>query len=117
MPYFFNLIFCKMRNTNNSQTGVTYTDNFAFRFVGFLISHDKRMFETLHEQLLTYQEPLLETDFMNDKQERQAYNYLLEMMRELSMATQNLSDQELQAEFVQVLALLSIKKEMEVSHA
>lgn len=106
-----------MQKENQTTAGATYTENFAFIFVGCLISHDKRFFETLHAQMLEYQEVLLESSFMDDRQERVRLIETMQTLNELTQATRNLDDQQLNKEFKQVLNLMGFKKESEVASA
>lgn len=106
-----------MSNSITKLSSATYNDNFAFQFVGCLISHDKRFFETLHSQMLEYQEVLMESEFMNNREDRVAFMETMSILQEMTQSTRNLSEKQLDKEFVEVLELLGFKKEKEVANA
>ena len=104
-------------NEQSTINGTKYQSNFAFRFVGLLISHDKRFFETLKHQLYEWMPYLLLHENFDAKEERQTFFELMEVLSELSDSTNQLNDAQLDQEFKQVLNLLGFKKESEVQHA
>ena len=104
-------------NEQSTINGTKYNSNFAFRFVGTLISHDKRFFETTKYQLEDWMPFILTHELFNDIEERKAFFDLMMVLNELSDITKNTTDDELDQEFNQVLNLLGFKKESEVQHA
>ena len=60
---------------------------------------------------------LVENDGLYEKEEREAFFGLMEVLSELSDSTNQLTDAQLDQEFKQVLNLLGFKKESEVQHA
>lgn len=104
-------------NEQNTINGIKYESTFAFRLVGTLISHDKRFFETVKHQLEDWMPFMLTHEIFNDVEERQAFFELMMVLNELANITKNISDDELDQQFKQILNLLGFKKESEVQHA
>ena len=107
-------------STENQQStinGTKYQSNFAFRFVGTLISHDKRFFETTKYQLEDWMPFILTHEIFNDAEERQRFFELMMVLNELSDITKNIDDKQLDQEFKEILNLLGFQKESEVQHA
>lgn len=103
-------------NEQSTINGTKYESTFAFRFVGTLISHDKRFFETIKHQLEDWMPFILSQEIFNEVEERQSFFSLMMVLNELSDITKNLSDDELNQEFKSVLNLLGFKKESEVQN-
>ena len=104
-------------NEQSTINGTKYQSNFAFRFVGLLISHDKRFFETLQHQLYEWMPYLLLHDNFDAKEEREAFFGLMEVLSDLSDSTNKLNDDQLDSEFKEVLKIMGFQKESEVQHA
>lgn len=108
-----------MSNENEQSTinGTKYQSTFAFRFVGTLIGHDKRFFETVKHQLEDWMPFILTHEIFNDIEERQTFFELMMVLNELSDITKNIDDKQLGSEFDQVIKLLGFIKESEVHNA
>jgi len=104
-------------NEQSTINGTKYQSTFAFRFVGTLIGHDKRFFETTKQQLEDWMPFILSHEIFNEVEERQAFFELMMVLNELSDITNNINDEQLDQEFKQVLSLLGFEKESEVRHA
>lgn len=90
--------------------------NFAYLFISCLFSHNKRLFEAIDGRLQDYEQPLMCSDFMNDREEREAFLILKESIKNIASMTCHFSDSELEVEFLKTLKLLGSKKESEVSN-
>jgi hypothetical protein len=101
-------------NQNTTINGTQYQSTFAFRFVGTLISHDKRFFETIKNQLNDWTPFILSNEVFNEPEERHEFFSLMSVLNDLADITKNLSEDELNQEFKNLLNLLGFKKESEV---
>ena len=106
----------KQQETETTSNGVSYQPTFAFKFVGGILSHDKRLFETLHYQLTNWFMLLSETEDFDDRDERLSCLQTLAVLDDLAASTRSLSDKQLQNQFNQVLLEIGVKKESEVNH-
>ena len=104
-------------NEHSTKNEANIKETFAFRFVGLLVSHDKRFFETLNSKLTEWMPFIVTHEWFNNKQERESFFELMEVLNELSTTTSNLTEEEINQEFKQILNLMGLKKESEVQHA
>jgi hypothetical protein len=106
----------KQEETETTLIGVSYQPTFAFKFVGGILSHDKRLFETLHYQLSNWFLLLSETEDFDDRDERLSCLQTLAVLDELASSTRSLSDKQLQKQFTQVLQEIGCQKESEATN-
>ncbi|WP_445458442.1 hypothetical protein [Flavobacterium sp. HNIBRBA15423] len=110
-----------MRNNNNQEAittlaGASYKENFAFSFLGQLISHDKRFFETLQAKFNDITPFIMSTHFMDEKTDRESWFDFMCIVDDLASVTSKMDQKELDKQFNEALELMGFKKGSEVKN-
>lgn len=97
-------------------SGASYKENFAFTFLGQIISQDKRFFETLQAKLNDLTPFIMSSHYMDDVKDREEWFSFLCTVDDLASTTKPLNDERLNHEFSNALKIMGFKKGSEVPH-
>jgi hypothetical protein len=114
------IIFSNMTKENEitkTLIGTSAPQNFAFRFVGTILSHDKRIFEQLHQLLNTTMMCTLDHPHWNESEERTDFAFYLDLLDDLASITRSMYNKKLEKEFENILLQLEFKhRQQEVNN-